>query len=977
MNHYEDDGAPRNVPKLRRKIAPTPKSRAARRLRRAIFATIFSSIMTHKLGELRWGQYVETVDNILLNTVKTNELPSTYLDALATCPLPPGWVTSVLPTELRHQIITYAKNKLVTLLTPVAKRRAHTIQLGPLRDQLIAEGSVFPTDTLLKSLSPMFDAWPPAALAELLQCGTRRAYRAGMWILPPSKVPYWNVNAMLLLHGQVAEVTLSRAGDDGTGLDASFPQPHTRATFSAPAMIGETRCVLATPSTAGYRARTNVLVFEVPFREVLRISDEQHLHGANRDKCKRFISQGRCAQATQSFRLDADMLGAMRFFEAFNPADNHLLAQAAKPRVAFDKDVVIHSSSMVGDIIIVSRGELEVRYSATASLPAGLSSSSNSDSPHPVVLSNVPTRAVTPQPPAVYAASAAAPLYSVVDVLRPQSVFGADYLVFEDRSPFSVVATCVTEYWVISMAALHSAMKNTSQRKVLVESAAHVREHMLTLAKQPKALLSTILADIPHLRVLAEMPEAAHCLDQIVHAATARVFKAGDRVVSAGDDANTFILVQTGRLHHLSITTAPSGGDGSSAIGNTSSTAADSLNMAKKTTVPCSLGSNFLMRGKWPFSLTAARICEAWVLQKQDVWRLLRYSDAPHLLNAVRSAMTSRSTAEHSPHHHHHFSTRLTSRQSKPTSGTREELMSNNDPLDESQDGRRHRPRLACEQRAEVRSQRKVDRDEKAQRVAQDEATQLRRTYRRLAPNISSRVSFVAYEGLHPVRPSAKEAYQAVRRIKSELQRESPIGDKDKQLNATITGGQSPLSPQASMIQRRRSSKSAMVRMERMTVHERVEDELDNQRLKMRRKMEASVSSNDAHLTDMPTQQEGGPITPRRRTISASTAHSIASHERPSAGKAEKNVLKQILAQHDAILAAKRAQADRGSDVSTVAMSNPFSSLEPHAPVPRLAPTGELVYQRPGHQKKELFEAKKYRHHSATSYLSAHAFTDL
>jgi hypothetical protein len=966
MNICDDGSYQRHAPKHRRKIAPTPRSRAARRLRKAIFATIFSSIMTHKLGELRWGQYVETLDNILLNTVKTGDLPSSYLDALAHCPLPPGWVTSVLPSELRHQIITYAKNKLVNLLTPVAKRRAHTIQLGPLRDQLMAEGAVPPSDTLLKSLSPMFDTWAPAALAELLQCGTRRAYRAGMWILPPTKVPYSNVNAMLLLHGQVSELTLSRTGDDASILDASYPQPHHRASYNAPAIIGETRCVLATPSTAGYRARTNVLMFEVPFREVLRISDEQHLNGANRDKCKRFISQGRCAQATQSFRLDAEMLGTMKFFDAFNAVDNHMLAQAAKPRVAFDKEFVTHSGSTIGDIMIVGRGELEVRLSLS---PSSHVPTSNSDT----MLSNMPTRAVTPQLPPHSSQSGpqSAPSYAVVDVLHSHSVFGADYLVFEDRSPFSVVAKGVTEYWVIPMTALHSVMKNTSQRKVLVESAACVREHMLTLAKQPRALMSTILAEVPHLRVLREMPEAAHCLDQIVHSATARVFKAGDRVVSAGDDANTFIFVQTGRLHHLSI--APSGGDASASTANTaSSTAAESSqSMAKKTAVPCSLGGHFLTRGKWPFSLTAARICEAWVLQKQDVWRLLRNADGPHILNAVRSAVTSRSSAEHS-HHHHHSSPRVVSRQLKSASGTRDELVSS-DPLDGSQNEGRHKRLANCEQRAQVRSQRKVERDDKAQRVVREEADQRRRAYRRLAPNISSRVSFVAYEGLHPVRPSAKEAYHAVRRIKAEpSQLESPTDKSQQPLNAT-TGGQSPLSPNASMIQRRRSSKMAMVRMESMTVHERVEDELDNQRLKMRRKMEASLSTTDGVVEDA-----GGPITPRRRTIAASTAQlHIVNSERPSAGKAEKNVLKQILAQHDAILAAKRAQADRGADVSTVALSNPFSSLEPHAPVPRLAPTGELVYQRPGHAKQERFDAKTYRHHSATSYLSAHAFTDL
>lgn len=961
------DDAPHVVaPKLRRKIAPTPKNRAGRRLRRAIFTVIFSSIMTRKLGELRWGQYVETIDNILLNTVKTVDLPSSYLDALASCPLPPGWVTSVLPTELRHQIITYAKNKLVTLLTPIAKRRAHTIQLGPLREQLIAEGAPPATDTLLKSLSPMFDAWSPAAIAELLQCGTRRAYRAGMWILPPTKVAYWNVNAMLLLHGSVAEVTLSRTGEDGPVLDASYPQPHTRATYSAPAMIGETRCVLATPSTVGYRARTNVLMFEVPYREILRISDDQLLHGTHRDKCKRFISQGRCAQATHSFRLSAETLGQIRFFESFNPADNHLLAQAAKPRVAFERDVVVQSGSTLAEIIIVSRGELEVRYSAPASGALVQASGNSSESAHPLIMSTTTTRAVTPQPPPIYASQhqlAACPP-TVVDVMRPDAVFGADYLVYEDRSPFTVVATSVTEYWAIPVAAMHSVMKNTSQRKALVESAARLRERMLTLAK-PKSLLSAVLSDIPHLKVLADMHEAARCFEQIVQLAVARVYKAGDRVVSAGEDANSFIYVQTGRLHHLSVTTAPQGGDGGGACvgGTPSNSLSDAHQLAKKTAVPCTLGSNFLTRSKWPFSLTAARLCEAWVLQKQDVWRILRNAESPHLLSAVRSAMTGRSTAEPS----NHLSPRMTSRNLKSSNNMREDLLSN-DPTDDVQHDTRRNHRMACEHRAELRTQRKVDRDDKAQRVLEEEALQRRRQYRRLAPNISNRVTFVAYEGLHPVRPSAKEAYHAVRRIK---QPAAVQGSPDKGPVSLGNDRDSPLSPSHSMtMQRRRSSKSAMLRVERMTVHERVEDELDNQRLKMRRQMEASVSITD-------TGDHDGPVTPRRRATSAATATSSMHNDRPSAGKAEKIVLKQILAQHDAILASKRAQADRGAELSTVAKSNPFSSLEPHAPIPRLAPTGELVYQRPGSVETQRFDAKKYRNHATTSYLSAHAFTDL
>lgn len=857
-----------------RKIAATPKSRPARRLRRFVFAAIFVSIMTKKMRELRWGQYVETSEHILLSSVRL-ELPANYLDALVSCPLPPGWIASVLPIKVRQQIETYAKNKLVTLMTPLAKKRAHRSHVLLLRDQLGVDAPVV-TDTMLRKLSPMFDSWSSQAIDELIKRGRRSAYRQGMWIHPPSKKFNWDVNGMVVLHGTVGELVLQ----DDTG--GALHQSLRMREHSAPTCFAETRHVLATPSTVGYIAKTNVLLFEFDYRDIRRLAES--MSGTAKDKHKRFVAHHRALQLSQTFQLRAEMLQAMKFFSDMAEPDLHLIAQAAKPRVAFERDVVVASGSLLPEIIIVCRGQFELTHDGRE-----------------------------------------------VALLDPHDVIGPDFLVFEDRCPLSCTAVTESEYWVISAAALHGVMKNTIQRKHVVEAAARMREYMMTLIKDDTAIGDSILESVPH--VASALRSSKEFRRDLVSVARPQVFKAGDRLVSAGDDMTALIIVTSGRIHKLQVTNDPGqSGDDDATF--------------SKVSVPCVLGENFMNRCKWAYSLTASRVCEAWVISRVDVWRLVRGDG--FLMSCVRSAMQCH-TSDHgnsSPHVHAH------TRGSVAVALLKSEAVSANEDVSDTF-------RFACDIRAERRTAQKQEHEAKAHKLEEEAAAAVRRSRKKLAPNISGRVPFVAYEGLHPVRPSPKEVYEAVRNVKRPV-----TGTVTANVPLPVDGPPSPSS------QTRRSSQRASgMRVGKLTVKERLEEEIEEQSSKNRRHL--GLSGNSDTFAPHPPASSQPAISPLRRSTTAQV------QQEPNIATAEKMVLKMIMAQHDAAILSKRLQAHKCSDALTLAASNPFSSIEPHAALYKLSPTGELFRQVPGSKTTKPFNAKAYQYHCATSYLSAHAFSDL
>lgn len=878
---------------MRKTLGRPPRTKAGRKLRRYFMAVLFASIMSRKLQELRWGQYVETGDFLLL-TSTSRELPSSYFDSLGSCPLPPGWISGVLPQNVKRQIITFAKNKLVVLLTPIAKRRAHTSHCKMLKAALSLEAPP-PTEAIIRKSSPMFETWSSAAVDELIKCGKKVAYRQGMWILPSTKDSFWNVNGFLVLHGIVGEATLKGLASGGSAMEGSGVEKAREYVF--PAVVAETRYVLSTPTNVGYIAKTNCLLMEFDYRDIARIGELFNV-AASKEKYKKFISTGRSLQVTQSFHVRGDMLLKIPFFSRFSEVDLQLIAQCAKPRVAFEGDTVIAAGSLVPELLIVCRGSISV------SLDEQLSTLSSFDT------------------------------------------FGSDFLVFEDRCPFSLKATTATEYWIITDNALHGVMKNTLQRKQVVEAAALVRERMMLLMKDCKAIREQ-LSTVPHFRGLCNTttPESKMFWKLLVAAATPLVFKPGDRIVSTGEEMSSLFFVQAGRMHKLAVT---AGGE-----------AVD--DEASRRTAPCLLGENFLQRGKWSCSLTASRVCETWVITRQEAWKVIR-SDGG-VMSLVRQAISTAPDAVSVNH--------MGQRQSVVAAHfvQRSEAVS-------TVEGSGYKPCQSSAKRAAVRATRKAEQDLKDAKELEDEEKLLMQRRRRLAPNIQDRVPFIQYEGLHPVRPAAKEAYEAVRRLdrgppKPAIPVASSPTAKDNPPPSQPSASSTPAPPPGG----RRPSTARILAVnrqvaEKKSVHEQLHQELEDQVARIRRRQTAASTPlvNGGSITTNSSNPSVPTVSPRR---------SVVLPDKPTASRAEKSILKRILADHDVAIRDKRAQALRACDFSSIQSQNPFSSIEQSVAMQKLSPTGDLFLQVQGSKKTKTFDAKKYNYHAPTSYLSAHAFSEI
>jgi hypothetical protein len=138
---------------------------------------------------------------------ESEELPDAYFDALEGVLLAPGWVMATLPVQLQHQVQLCAKQRLVRLLTPVAKLAAHRMKRQALKEHLLAGRGThgLPGPQQLMAASPdLFALWPEASVAELCRTAKVRAYMPHSWVSPPPRSRHQLASSFNDLNGRIS-----------------------------------------------------------------------------------------------------------------------------------------------------------------------------------------------------------------------------------------------------------------------------------------------------------------------------------------------------------------------------------------------------------------------------------------------------------------------------------------------------------------------------------------------------------------------------------------------------------------------------------------------------------------------------------------------------------------------------------------------------------------------------------------------------
>jgi hypothetical protein len=461
--------------------------RKNRRFRITTLAVIFFVIMGKRITHLRWGQYVQSDDNVLLSQPHAAP-PSAYFAAMQSCPLPPGWTLAVLPLPVRKQILTFAKNKLVRVMNPVAKLRVRRRHVSALRSQLLAQ-SPAPTETALRG-SPMFDAWSSTSIQDLMAHGMSiRAYKANSWVVPPTKRPYYSSNGFMILSGVVARIS-------------NEPNRSVVAVeFQYPSVVDEGRWVMQIKTCDGYLAKKNTLVVEFDRIRIAQITDAiLSSPTGHRDKLRKYLVHGRVASMA-AFPLVPSTLRSSQFFAPWSDADLFQVASIAKPKAALKGDQLLSVGSAVVELFVVSRGSLEVVNGSG----------------------------------------------SLVRRIDEGHSFGGDFMIFDERCPLRLVAPDNCEYWSIGSGALSALMKTPAQRRIFTDAAISARERYLFDTRNEKDLLDLLmLSEV--FRGVANEAGKSEVLAPLVSALSVKAFKPGDKIANAGDEVTHVLLFSHGKL---------------------------------------------------------------------------------------------------------------------------------------------------------------------------------------------------------------------------------------------------------------------------------------------------------------------------------------------------------------------------------------------------------------------------------------------
>ena len=551
---------------------PRPVVSSRSRWRKSIIAVKFFCFMCRKLLEIRWGDVVECNRNMLLES-KAIVLPPNYFSKLGSCPLPPGWVSHVLPKAVLQQILTFAKNKLVMLFTPVAKLKAHRRHIQQLVAQMTPNTPLV-TEQMLRDVSPFLDTLASSSFDDLLRNGcTIRAYKANSWVIPPSGTPYSSVNGLFVLKGGLLEAPgvgdWQSQGDHGPG-----------------SIVAEARAVLDSRSTVGYWAKTNTLVLEMRSSELLRIARSAVM---TRERVRRYLSQQRASHAMAKYPLTVQVLRRLRFFNEFSDNDLAQFAGSSNIRVAFGGDIIVPSGSVMSSVMIILRGSIQIQPDAQDVKPFERGAG---------------------------------------------ECFGEDYVVLEDRTPLAVTALGeAVDYASISSSLLLSSVKTSMQRKILSDAAAMSRQLLLPLLTSLSSLCSLLLTD-PEIRMIQDVcPQFAL---NVARLATPCVFKVGDRIANVDDPVSTWYLLQAGKMSRILLSTNPDElllPPNSTASHSAAAAAAISAGTGEQPssssspilTAPCIVGDvSFVKKKKWMCSLTTSRLCECWAVPRAAVLHLIR-----------------------------------------------------------------------------------------------------------------------------------------------------------------------------------------------------------------------------------------------------------------------------------------------------------------------------------------------------------------
>ena len=526
---------------------PRRASKARRRIRAAFRAVLFSRIVSHMLAERRWGTYVEPVENVLLET-EARELPGSYFETMSHCPLPAGWLCGVLPNHVQHQIRTFAKNKIVRLLTPLAKLHCLRTQHRCLRTQFQNRlGSVTPT--LLRECSPFFKCWTESALRDLVSEGALRAYKPSMWIFPPASSR--NVSLpFLLLEGAVEEYSHVAAGE------ARFV-----GDVSSISIVAESRNIVDSVVTTGFRSRTVCITFEFDWR-FLRAQFLRSLSMARGSRrlsslsptifsalaLKKFVTEQRCELLASHFPLSAEQLRNYNIFKRISESEVQIVLQKFVPKVSFEGEEVVAQGHTFTEIIIIARGTAQLVADETA-----------------------------------------------LRTLRAGDVFGECLALCDERSHVGIQPQGILDYWSLGGDVLLSSIRSQATKASLQNAARQIGERLLQDTKQLSTLCNHLLECSPSpFKQAAAGTELASRLARLLKP---KIFSAGERLAIAGESVLTLILCENGKVSE------------------------NARKRGVSQQLPTLFGETFLNpEGKWASTITAVRQTECWILNRKDAW---------------------------------------------------------------------------------------------------------------------------------------------------------------------------------------------------------------------------------------------------------------------------------------------------------------------------------------------------------------------
>jgi CRP-like cAMP-binding protein len=524
--------------------------------------------------EHRWGSYAESTPNILAESKQDlGDLPPSYFSAMSGCHLPPGSILKSLGAEpIHHQVKTLAKNVLVRLLNPLAKRvalRRHLSSVASLAGTAALAAKVTAAD--LKA-SPFLSILSDPQLAELLSRGVLRCYKPEMWIVAPGRGSAYA--AVLLLSGTAHNI---RRG--GGFLSESH----------AGTILVEERRVLESTDTSGYLAKSSAVTLEIDWRVIQsmlqRLSPHQEI------PLKRYISAQRQASLQASFPLTTAQLKNSPLFQTWDDEELQLLIASFRSKVAFDGESLVSDSKAENDFVVIARGGCWLTSTSSSSNTFGHSTHDRS------MLTGISGGAGSNTHSRGLTAGGEIRLAK----LGPGESFGEICVLTEERPPAMLVSTGVTDYWALTRAALLRAAKKPNLRKDLQDAVGRVRKKFMESIKNPTMLSQRILSLSPSLRKLHEMhtaqgkgPSLIDLMSPLLKAVT---FAPGERLVTLGQPIADFLLLQAGRFSE------PVAGD-----------------TPQQFMAPCMIGVlDLSVKETSAVTFVASKYCEGWAVNKRDL----------------------------------------------------------------------------------------------------------------------------------------------------------------------------------------------------------------------------------------------------------------------------------------------------------------------------------------------------------------------